>query len=262
LSRNPVPSECHYAAEGIAYTNATQWAALNSLVDADRCNGLEDAKAYPAGEDSTLTDLEAEIAYLSKVFATTPDHFETEHTDDPTTYAEAMQSEHASQWTAAMQEEFKSLHKLGVYKLVPHSTIPAGCKIMKGQPVFKLKHDQHGNPARFKARYICHGYSAVWGQDYTKTSAPTACLESFCILAHIGAALDWEIEQLDIKTTFLYGLLNSDEVCYMEQPDSFIEPGFEDHVWELQKGLYGMKQGGLIWNRTLNEAMLSWGSHV
>lgn len=75
----------------------------------------------------------------------------------------------------------------------------------------------------------------------------------------MGAALDWEIEQLDIKTAFLYGLLDSDEVCYMEQPEGFVAPGFEDHVWELQKGLYGMKQGGLVWNKTLNEAMLSWG---
>lgn len=92
-----------------------------------------------------------------------------------------------------------------------------------------------------------------------KTSAPTACLESFHILTHLGAALNWEIEQLDIKTAFLYGLLDSDEICYMEQPEGFVEPGFEYHVWELQKGLYGMKQGGLIWNHTLNDAMLSWG---
>jgi hypothetical protein len=130
---------------------------------------------------------------------------------------------------------------------------------MKGCPVFKLKHDQHGLPVRFKARYVCRGYSAVWGQDYTKTSAPTACLESFCILAHLGAALDWEIDQLDIKTAFLYGLLDPDEVCYMDQPEGYVEPGKEDHVWELQHGLYGMKQGGLVWNRMMNQAMLSWG---
>jgi hypothetical protein len=103
------------------------------------------------------------------------------------------------------------------------------------------------------------GYSAVWGQDYTKTSAPTARLESFRILTHLGAALDWEIDQLDIKTAFLHGLLEPDEVCYMDQPEGFVEGGKEDCVWELQKGLYGMKQGGLVWNRTMNDAMLSWG---
>ena len=263
-SRTPVPSERRCAAEGIPYTNAAQRNVLASLASADRLRALptvngsaDSALAALAGEN--LADLEAELAYLTEVFAAIPDDYENEHPSDPVTYAEAMNSDHATEWTQAMRDEFDSLRDLGVYKLVPRSTVPPGRKIMKGRPVFKLKRDQNGDPARFKARYVCRGYSAVWGQDYTKTSAPTARLESFRILAHIGAALDWEIEQLDIKTAFLYGLLDSDEVCYMEQPEGFVEPGFEDHVWELQKGLYGMKQGGLIWNRTLNEAMLSWG---
>lgn len=45
----------------------------------------------------------------------------------------------------------------------------------------------------------------------------------------------------------------------MEQLKGFEEPGKEDWVCELIKGLYGMKQAGWIWNRTLNERMLSWG---
>ncbi|KAG2062606.1 hypothetical protein BDR04DRAFT_1040123 [Suillus decipiens] len=32
---------------------------------------------------------------------------------------------------------------------------------VKGHPIFKLKHDQHGAPICFKARYVCCGYSAV-----------------------------------------------------------------------------------------------------
>lgn len=188
-----------------------------------------------------------------------PDTLEHEFPDDPSTYAEAMASAHAAQWTAALKEEFDSLRELGVYKLVPRTAIPPGRKIMRGRPVFKLKRDQHGHASRFKARYICRGYSAVWGQDYTKTSAPTARLESFRILTHLGAALDWEIDQLDIKTAFLHGLLEADEVCYMHQPEGFLEAGKEDWVWELQKGLYGMKQGGLVWNRMMNDAMLAWG---
>jgi 5'-3' exoribonuclease 2 len=67
------------------------------------------------------------------------------------------------------------------------------------------------------------------------------------------------IDQLDIQTAFLHGLLEPDKVCYMDQPEGFVESGKEDCVWELQKGLYGMKQGGLVWNRTMNDAMLSWG---
>ncbi|KAG2045604.1 hypothetical protein BDR06DRAFT_1015479 [Suillus hirtellus] len=67
--------------------------------------------------------------------------FDHELLDDPASYAEAMASPHACEWTLALQEEFDSLQDLGVYKLVPCSSIPAGCKLMKGHQVFKLKWD-------------------------------------------------------------------------------------------------------------------------
>jgi hypothetical protein len=62
-----------------------------------------------------------------------------------------------------------------------------------------------------------------------------------------------------VKTAFLYGLLPDHEVQYMEQPTGFEEEGKNDYVWVLQRGLYGMKQSGRIWNQTMNDAMLSWG---
>lgn len=258
--RTSVPSEHVRAAKDLPYTTTTQRAVIKSMAAADRLRAL---KSPPTclPDEVTLAAMvsEADLAHLAELFAAMPDHLETEHPDDPSTYAEAMASSDAASWTTALQEEFTSLRDLGIYKLVPRSSVPRGCKIMRGHPVFKLKWDQHGKPARFKARYVCRGYSAVWGQDYTKTSAPTARLKSFRVLAHLGAALDWEIDQLDIKTAFLYGSLDPDEVCYMEQPEGFVEPGMEDYVWELQRGLYGMKQGGLVWNRTMNQAMLSWG---
>ena len=45
---------------------------------------------------------------------------------------------------------------------------------------------------------------------------------------------------------FLNGVLEPDKVCYMEQPEGFIKPGFEDYIWELLWGLYGMKQEGCV----------------
>lgn len=170
--------------------------------------------------------------------------------DEPMIYAAA--------WQTALQEEFASLKELRVYKLVPHSLVPTSCCIMKGHPIFQLKHDENGIPICFKARYICQGYSAVYGKDYTKTSSPTTHLESFHVLAHLGVSLDWEIEQIDIKMAYLHGTLECDETCYMEQPEGFVETGYEDHVWELQKVLYGTKQGRWVWNKTLHSQMLPW----
>ncbi|KAG5729851.1 Copia protein [Termitomyces sp. T112] len=84
-------------------------------------------------------------------------------------------------------------------------------------------------------------------------------MELWCILLHIAVAEGWDAAQIDMKTAFLYGILPEDEVQYMEQPEGFEEGGKEDLVCELVRGLYGMKQAGRIWNKTLNKQMVAWG---
>lgn len=84
-------------------------------------------------------------------------------------------------------------------------------------------------------------------------------MTSWCILLHLGAVLDWDIQQVNVKTAFLYGILPDNEVQYMTQPHGFEEPKKEDHIWMLQQGLYRMKQAGQIWNRTLHNSMEGWG---
>ena len=54
-----------------------------------------------------------------------------------------------------------------------------------------------------------------------------------------------EVEQLDVKTTFLHGDL--EEEIYMEQPEGFVEPGKEPLVWRLKKSHYGLKQAPRLW---------------
>jgi hypothetical protein len=101
------------------------------------------------------------------------------------------------------------------------------------------------------------GNHQILGQDYNQTTLPTACMESFRTLLDIAALNNWPAEQLDIKTAFLHGVLDKKEIQYMWQPKGFDELGKEDWIWEVIKGLYSIKQGGRVWNITLNEAMLS-----
>ncbi|GLB45783.1 hypothetical protein LshimejAT787_2900110 [Lyophyllum shimeji] len=179
--------------------------------------------------------------------------------DEPRTWREAQASADARRWEEGYRDELKSLKDMGVYKLVPRSDVPHGQKIRKGRPIFKIKRDETGKAVRFKVRLVFKGYEQIYGQDYTKTTSPTARMESWRILLHLAAAKNWDATQIDVKTAFLYGLLPEDEIQYMEQPEGFEEPGKEDWVWCLVRGLYGMKQSGRIWNKTLNENMISWG---
>src|SRR5882672_11410593 len=113
------------------------------------------------------------------------------------------------------------------------------------QPYFLRKCNEKGEVVRNKVRVVAKGYSQVEGVDYTDTYALVSWMESMCMILHIGASLDWEMCQLDVKRAFLHGDLK--EEIYMHQPEGQREPRKEDWVCHLNKTLYGLKQAGRGW---------------
>jgi hypothetical protein len=162
-------------------------------------------------------------------------------------------------WIAGARDEIRSLADLNVFVLVPRSAMPRGQRPLKGKLVCKRKRDDAGNVVRYKVRYVAKGYTQRYGVDYDKTTAPTACLESFRALLHVGASLGWDIQQYNIKTAFLHGVLPESETMFMEQPPSFEAPGKETWVMKLLKSIYGMKQASRVWNQTFDLAVHQWG---
>lgn len=61
-----------------------------------------------------------------------------------------------------------------------------------------------------------------------------------CVLLASVAQFDWELQQLDVKNTFFHGDL--EETIYIDQPEGFLYKGKEDHVCQLKKSFYGLKQ--------------------
>jgi len=95
---------------------------------------------------------------------------------------------------------------------------------------------------RYKVHYMAKGFAQQPGINFTKTTALTAHLESFCSILHLAATLGWDIQHFDIKTTFLHRILPNSETTYMEQPPGFDAPGKEGWVMRLMKSIYGMCQ--------------------
>jgi len=60
---------------------------------------------------------------------------------------------------------------------------------------------------------------------------------------------DLELEQLDVKTTFLYGELK--EKIYMKQPEGYIQKG-QGNKMSFKKSLYGLKQSPRQWYKQFN----------
>ena len=59
------------------------------------------------------------------------------------------------------------------------------------------------------------------------------------MLISLVAHHSWKIYQLDVKSTFLKGIL--EEEVSVEQPEGFMVEGEEDKVYRLKKALYGLK---------------------
>ncbi|KAG8500760.1 hypothetical protein CXB51_002783 [Gossypium anomalum] len=66
---------------------------------------------------------------------------------------------------------------------------------------------------------------------------------------------DLELEQLDVKTAFLYGKLEED--IYMQQPESFTVSKKENYVCLLKKSLYRLKQSPRQWYKRFDSFMAS-----
>lgn len=166
---------------------------------------------------------------------------------EPKTYQEALNdSYHKMDWELAMKEEYKSLVTNQTWSL---TTPPPGRKILRGKWVYKLKRGPTGKVMRYKARWVVRGFEQREGIDYNETFASVVKPMSYKALFALAAALDWEIEQMDVKTAFLYGFVEED--IYVEQPNGFATK--PDLVCRLNKALYGLKQSPRLWFNTLSD---------
>jgi len=172
---------------------------------------------------------------------------------EPTTFKQAMESEDADKWLAAIEEELNSLKKMETWHSKPVIP-PNDRKAVKNKWVFKIKVAPDGTPIRYKARLVAKGFSQVEGIDYEETFSPVARYESFRILMALAAKSNWEIHQMDVKTAFLNGDLN--EEIYMEHPEGFkTQKGIEGTALKLNKAIYGLKQASRQWNKKIDDTL-------
>ncbi|CAI7868623.1 unnamed protein product [Closterium sp. NIES-53] len=78
------------------------------------------------------------------------------------------------------------------------------------------------------------------------------------LLLAAAAVCGWKVEQMDVKTAFLYGVV--DEEIYMKQPE-----GYDDgsgRVCRLNKAIYGLKQAPKCWYARLVEVLEALGFKV
>ena len=76
---------------------------------------------------------------------------------------------------------------------------------MLNEWIFKRKTDADSSVTIYKARLVAKGFRQVQGIYYDATFSPVAMLKSVRIMLAIAAFYDYEIWQMDVKTTFHNG---------------------------------------------------------
>jgi hypothetical protein len=73
----------------------------------------------------------------------------------------------------------------------------------------------------------------------------------------LAAKMKWKLHQMDVKTTFLNGVV--DVEVYIKQPQGFEVEDMKTHVCKLKKALYGLKQTPRDWYGRINSFLTSLG---
>jgi hypothetical protein len=118
---------------------------------------------------------------------------------DPETFAEA--SGHPD-WDTAMNEEYRYLMENDTWDLV---SLPKGRNIFRCKWVYRTKYASDGSVERHKAWLDVKGFSQVEGIDYNETFAPIAKINSICLVLALATSHTWEVQQMDVKSSFLHG---------------------------------------------------------
>ena len=178
-----------------------------------------------------------------------------ETSTDPASYKEAMLSTDCENWKIAMKEEYDSLMKNHTWELVerPKNQRLIGCKW-----IFKTKPEIPGiEKGRYKAMLVAKGFSQKEGVDYNEIFSPVVKHTSIRVILALVASYNLELDQMDVKTAFLHGLL--DEEIFMKQPEGYEVTGKENMVCLLKKSLYGLKQSPRQWYLRFDSFVVSKG---
>ncbi|GJW16776.1 putative ribonuclease H-like domain-containing protein [Tanacetum coccineum] len=123
---------------------------------------------------------------------------------EPKMYKEALTH---SCWVEAIQEELNEFERLEVWELVPPLD---KVMVITLKWIYKVKLDELGGILKNKVRLVARGYHQEEGIDFEESFAPVTRLEAVRIFLAFAAHMNMTVYQMDVKTTFLNGILHEE----------------------------------------------------
>ncbi|KAE8884915.1 hypothetical protein PF010_g28249 [Phytophthora fragariae] len=174
---------------------------------------------------------------------------------DPKNVREAMRDPRGEKWKQAIREEIEALEQNGTWKVVKK---PENAKLLHTKWVFKLKTHADGTIERYKARLVARGDEQEYGVDYTYTFSAVLDMESGKIILVVSRIWKVPARHGDVPSAYVKAKKEAELVIML-----FIPTGMEftekqlralgvkskyELALLLEKGLYGLKQSGRLWN--------------
>ena len=170
---------------------------------------------------------------------------------EPTYFEVVVQNK---EWVEAMMEEYQSIMKNDVWEVVPKLE---GKSVVSSKRIYTIKHTIDRSIKKYKARFVACGFSQKEGFDYEETLSPVARYTSIITIMAVADKTEWKLHQMDVKTTFLNGVIQ--DGVYIEQPQGFEFEVRRKHVFKLKKDLYGLKQAPRAWYGRIDSFLMSLG---
>ena len=159
------------------------------------------------------------------------------------------------------QAEHRELFELDANKTFAITFLPEGRKAITCRWVYDLKRDINNEIVRFKARLVVQGFKQIEGIDFQKTFSSVAQIRTFRLIVALAVRLNLRLTQYDISNAFLNADLDTD--IYMTFPPGYPpKSGDPKEIFELLKGLYGLKQASRLWKNVLVKAFKKAGLKV
>lgn len=111
-----------------------------------------------------------------------------------------------------------------------------------------MKTDDEGKLDTYEGRVVAKRYWQTEGFDDDETLAPIVHFKSVRALVALSASMGWELDQMDVATTFLHAKLE-EEMCV----EGVVSVGGDGRIWRLKKCLYVLKQSPRMWNMTMDK---------
>ena len=101
-----------------------------------------------------------------------------------------------------MDEEVRKIIANQVWEIMDP---PPGVSILTGKFAYKVKTNADGEVTRYKSRWCALGFEQELGVDVLETFASVVKPMGYKLFFVLSCLFDWSIEQMDVKTAFIYG---------------------------------------------------------